>query len=445
MSRELPQGWVEVELPAVANLNMGQSPPSNTYNNEGKGMPFFQGKTEFGEIYPTTVKYCSRPSKIAEPDDILISVRAPVGPTNLCKEKSCIGRGLAAIQPLDEIPSRYMLYYLRSIEVWLSQQGTGSTFTAISKTDLEQLTVPLPPLNEQRRIVAKLEKVLGKVNACQKRLAKIPVILKRFRQSVLAAACEGQLTQDLAVQGRSILWKETTLGEIADEIRTGPFGSALHKSDYIVGGIPVINPVNIIAGKIVPAQEVSVSSSTYERLADYALRDGDIVVARRGEMGRCAVVTHSECGWLCGTGSAILRLKNDAVPTFIQLLISSPSKRAYLSDASVGSTMENLNQRLFKAMPISLPCIAEQQEIVRRVEALFALADQIQVRYEKAKAYVDKLTQSILAKAFRGELVPQDPKDEPASLLLERIRREPVRESEQVGSQSALLCKVKCR
>src|SRR5438128_864530 len=148
MTDDLPRGWLEVELPAVAELNMGQSPPSNTYNVDGKGLPFFQGKTEFGKIYPSAVKYCSDPSKIAEVGDILISVRAPVGPTNLCRERSCIGRGLAAIRPRGEIPTRYLLFYLRSIEAWLATQGTGSTFTAISKSDLEELRVRLAPLGE---------------------------------------------------------------------------------------------------------------------------------------------------------------------------------------------------------------------------------------------------------------------------------------------------------
>src|SRR5690242_3230500 len=115
MSDEVPQGWVAVLLPEVATLNMGQSPPSNTYNTERRGLPFFQGKAEFGDLYPTPEKFCTDPAKVAEPGDILISVRAPVGPTNMCRERSCIGRGLAAVRPRCEIPTHYLLFYLRSI------------------------------------------------------------------------------------------------------------------------------------------------------------------------------------------------------------------------------------------------------------------------------------------------------------------------------------------
>src|SRR5207247_2534949 len=149
MSEELPNGWAEAALPEVASLNIGQSPPSSTYNTEGRGLPFFQGKAEFGSLHPMPQKFCSAPTKIAESDDILISVRAPVGPTNLCHERSCIGRGLAAIRPHGEIPTRYLLFYLRSIEAWLATQGTGSTFTAISKSDLEELRVRLATLGAQ--------------------------------------------------------------------------------------------------------------------------------------------------------------------------------------------------------------------------------------------------------------------------------------------------------
>ena len=107
----LPEGWTIARLDEVSVINMGQSPPSSTYNMEGDGLPFFQGKAEFQSFYPEPKKWCSIPSKVAQTEDILISVRAPVGPTNLASSECCIGRGLAAIKPLGEMPSRYLLYY----------------------------------------------------------------------------------------------------------------------------------------------------------------------------------------------------------------------------------------------------------------------------------------------------------------------------------------------
>ena len=427
---DLSKGWIEVKLPQVSELNLGQSPPSSTYNISGKGLPFFQGKAEFGNIYPTVKKYCSNPTKIAEPGDILLSVRAPVGPTNICMEKCGIGRGLAAIHSKGGIPNRYLFYYFRNIEKWLSAQGTGSTFTAISRNDLIDLDVLLAPLPEQKRIVAKLDQLLTKVEASKKRLDKFPKRLKRFRQSILAAACSGKLTEDWREKNKFEEWDKSTVVQIAERIQIGPFGTQLHKSDYVSNGIPLINPMHIKDYRIVADNEYSITKKKYAELKNYHLKTNDIIMARRGEMGRCALVTENENAWLCGTGSLFVRANRNVYPRFLFFVLSSAETKEFLEGESKGTTMNNLNLDILNRIPISLPSFTEQQEIVRRVEALFALADQLEARYKKAQSYVEKLTQSILAKAFRGKLVPQDPNDEPASLLLERIKQE--RDKEKV-------------
>lgn len=152
-----PNGWAIEKLSNFVDIIMGQSPPSETYNKNGEGLPFFQGKAEFGAIYPTVEKYCSEPNKIASQGDILLSIRAPVGPTNLAPLDCCIGRGLAALHPLDSISSKFILYLFRALEPQISKEGTGSTFKAINKQFIENLTIALPPLVEQIRIVDKIE------------------------------------------------------------------------------------------------------------------------------------------------------------------------------------------------------------------------------------------------------------------------------------------------
>jgi len=143
-------------LADVAQIVMGQSPPSSTYNTVGEGLPFYQGKTDFGDMYPTPRVYCTEPSRIAEPNDILISVRAPVGPTNVSQERSCIGRGISAIRVGKNIDRDFLLYFLRFYEPELAKAGTGSTFAAIAREDLETIKLPLPPLTEQKRIASLL-------------------------------------------------------------------------------------------------------------------------------------------------------------------------------------------------------------------------------------------------------------------------------------------------
>ena len=140
-------------------------------------------------------------------------------------------------------------------------------------------------------------------------------------------------------------WEQTYLGELA-ALKTGPFGSTLHKSDYRTGGIPVVNPMHIVDGKIVPSSGTTVAPETAERLAEFRLQRGDVVLGRRGDMGRCAVVGEAEHGWLCGTGSLIDSPFTALDPHYLQKFLSSPDVVSCLEDASVGSTMVNLNQRI---------------------------------------------------------------------------------------------------
>ena len=143
----------EVSLKDVCEVIAGQSPPSSTYNKDGDGMPFFQGKADFGELYPTVRYWCNDPKKLAKPNDILFSVRAPVGPTNINKIEACIGRGIAAIRCKD-IELNYLLHYLRGNEVKIASLGTGSTFKAITIGTLKDIKIPLPPLYQQKKIAA---------------------------------------------------------------------------------------------------------------------------------------------------------------------------------------------------------------------------------------------------------------------------------------------------
>jgi type I restriction enzyme S subunit len=449
---DLLGGWLKIKLSDIAELIMGQSPPSSTYNTRGQGLPFFQGKAEFGDFYPIAIKYCSSPIKIAEVGDVLISVRAPVGPTNLCKEKSCIGRGLAALRPSSGITTKYLFYYLRNIEDWLSTQGTGSTFTAITKEDLENIEVILPPLNEQRRIVAKLENLLGKVDACKERLEKIPTILKRFRQSVLSAACSGRLTADWreknpdvepaeellkriekewSKKGRNISediqmqiekdglpklpekWKYVLLSQVSTIIMgQSPPGESYNLEGH---GMPLINGPVEFGEKAFS----SIIKSKFTTKVTKTCEENDLLICVRGSTtGRTNIAGFKAC---IGRGVAAIRAQS-VEQWYLNYYLHS--KYEEILSSGTGSTFPNISSEYLESIITPLPPLPEQQEIVRRVEALFKIADQIEERYKKARGYVDKLTQSILAKAFRGELVPQDPNDEPASVLLERIREE---------------------
>jgi len=182
----IPKDWETVKLKEIAGIIMGQSPPSSTYNTDGVGLPFLQGKVEFGAIYPSPVMYCSKPIKIAEPDDVLISVRAPVGDVNIAPCKLCIGRGLAAIRfDKSTAVNLFYFYYLQKIKTQIENLGKGSTFKAITKKDLESLKVPLPPLEEQKRIAEILCSVDAVLEEKKRKKAKLERIKKAMMDLLL--------------------------------------------------------------------------------------------------------------------------------------------------------------------------------------------------------------------------------------------------------------------
>ena len=171
-----------LKLAAVADVILGQSPPSSTYNDEGQGLPFFQGKAEFGSRYPTVVKWCDTPERISEQGDILISVRAPVGDVNIAPYQCCIGRGLAAIRSNPNSHSLFIYYLLAYAKERLEREGTGSTFKSINKSILTNFPIPLPPLPEQRRIAAVLNAIQDEI-AAQDDLINA---LREFKRSAMA-------------------------------------------------------------------------------------------------------------------------------------------------------------------------------------------------------------------------------------------------------------------
>jgi type I restriction enzyme M protein len=162
-------------------------------------------------------------------------------------------------------------------------------------------------------------------------------------------------------------WPMVRLGDICKAILTGPFGTALHESDYVYNGIPVINPKNIVDGAVLKDGAKNISTETRDRLQEFAVREGDIVIGRRGEMGRCAVVTSEMNGWLCGTGCFVIRLKEQCDVRFAYLQISSPKVKAHLEMQAVGVTMMNLNQGILSALEIPLPPLEVQNQIVAEI------------------------------------------------------------------------------
>ncbi len=207
-------------------------------------------------------------------------------------------------------------------------------------------------------------------------------------------------------------YKQTGVGVIPEEwqvkrlseeaaFRTGPFGTALHKSDYTDGGVPVTNPMHIIDGQLVPTRTMTVTEVAIKQLAEFKLRTGDVIIGRRGDMGRCAVVQESQSGWLCGTGSLIIRCADDVVPDFLQRVLSSPRAIAAIEDASVGSTMSNLNQSVLSGLYVQFPPTAEQRAIAETLEDVDSLLGALTQLIGKKRDLKQAAMQQLLAGQIR--------------------------------------------
>ncbi|ASI68470.1 hypothetical protein BA022_07805 [Diaphorobacter nitroreducens] len=300
------------------------------------------------------------------------------------------------------------------------------------------------------------------------------VLLQKIRAEKDRLIAEGKIKRDKPVAGIAEEekpfelpqgWEWVRCDDYFLELCTGPFGSMIHQEDYVHDGVPLINPSHMIGGRIIHDPRVTIKVADAERLSAYALSAGDMVLARRGEVGRYAYVTEQEHGWLCGTGSFFVRLYSQCNREYLGLIFSDVRFRQHLQGESVGTTMTNLNQRILLSALLALPPLAEQSRIVTRVEALMRLCDALEAKGQLEAAQhaqlvstllgtltasttpdelaanwqrvaqhfdllldrpeaIDALEQTLLQLAVRGLLVPQDPTDEPASALLQKIRAE---------------------
>jgi type I restriction enzyme S subunit len=304
----------------------------------------------------------------------------------------------------------------------------GVNIAHIGKDGLARFPFPVPPLAEQRRIVAKLDALTARTASARAELDRVPLLAARYKQALLAAAFRGDLTADWRSSSgvpEASQWPRTSIGELALDIR---YGTAA-KCDYEPKATPVLRIPNVAGGRI-DATDIKFASFEPREIARLALQDGDLLLIRSNGsvdlVGRTAVVKADVVGYLFAGYLIRLRMDRERVdPDFIHLAFEEPTIRSTIQGlAKSTSGVNNINSEQLRGLVIPVPSLREQQEIVRRIEGAFAEIDRLAAEAAAGRRLLDRLDQSILAKAFRGDLVPQDPADEPASVLLARIRAE---------------------
>ena len=408
---------------------------------------------------------------------VLFTSRAPIGYVAIADREIATNQGFRSFVCEGGIWPQYVYFYMKTMKPLAEQMASGTTFLEISGTKAGELPIVIPPFNEQKRIAAKLESLLSKAEACRQRLDTIPVILKRFRQSVLIAACSGSLTAEwreqypdlesargiiAKAQGARLLaavkpthrqhieevfaiqeqqdsddlpesWQYVALAKLCESFQYGTSSKSAK-----TGNVPVLRMGNIQNGEIDWSDLVFTSDE--DEIQKYRLTPNSVLFNRTNSpelVGKTAIYRGERPAIFAGY---LIKVNHrpELDPEYLNYCLNTTYAREFCQSVKTdGVSQSNINAQKLARFEVPFCPLAEQQEIVRRVDALFKVADGIEARYNKARIHTDRLTQSILAKAFRGELVPQDPNDEPAEKLLQRIRstREANGKSLQIASK----------
>jgi type I restriction enzyme S subunit len=286
----------------------------------------------------------------------------------------------------------YVSQFFQSQDYWsqITNGARGAAQPGVNATTLKSLEIPLPPLAEQKRIAG----ILDAADALRAKRRAALAQLDALAQSLFLDRFGDPVTNPKG-------WEVVALKVTKTKVQIGPFGSLLHKNDYVSGGIPLINPMHIVAGRIRVGSDQTVSERKASTLNGYRLEAGDVIMGRRGEMGRCAIVSETESGMLCGTGSLFLRPDcREFSSVFLAWTLSSESMKHHLEGLSQGVTMANLNRTMIENLRIAIPPLPLQQSFAAAVEAI----ERQKARHREQLAGLDALFASLQHRAFRGEL-----------------------------------------
>ncbi|MFU2361021.1 MAG: restriction endonuclease subunit S [Phascolarctobacterium sp.] len=421
---EVPENWVWVRLESVASWGSGGTPSRKheEYYN-GDILWIKTGELNNGWIYDTEEKITDEglkksSAKLFPPYSVLIAMYgATIGKVAILGVPATTNQACACAVCNQSLLYMYLFYYCISQKNVFIEKGKGGAQPNISQIILKQHPIPLPPLSEQQRIVERIEELFAKLDEAKERLQEVADSFAVRKAAILHKAFTGELI------GKQVT-ELVPLENLVDLIKIGPFGSSLHESDYIENGIPLVNPKHIVQQRIVPQSKISISDEKAEELSSYKLKENDIVLGRRGEMGRCAPISNREENWICGTGSMIIRLKKEYDAKLYSLILGSQATVTYLENSAVGSTLKNLNEKIVRKIPVPQFSNEEQHEIVRLIDDLLARERAAQQAAEQALASIDLMKKSILARAFRGELGTNKASEASALELLRQVLAE---------------------
>jgi type I restriction enzyme S subunit len=378
-------------LSEVAEVIAGQSPPSDCYNKNESGLPFYQGKTDFGEKYPIVRNWCTgTKNKEAIANDILISVRAPVGPVNLCQNKSIIGRGLSAIRAKKGNSFEYLYYFLKNNEQQIAKLGTGSTFKAITQTHLNKIIITVPEKYEDQIRIADVLTRAEKLIAKRKESIKS---LDEFLKSTFLEMFGDPVRNEKG-------WEKVFLGDVTNLITDGKHGDSVNEEN---SGYYFISAKDIHDGIIDYTNARQIIQKDFEEVHRRTdLCPGDLVIVNTGAtIGKLAIVTndHRTHRTTFQKSVAVVKIKENLIDVnYLKFLFGLRLRD--LVKASSGSAQQNLLLSQMRKIIIILPSVQKQSKFAAIVEKVEA----IKVKYNESLVEMEKLYGGLSQRAFRGEL-----------------------------------------
>jgi type I restriction enzyme S subunit len=328
-------------------------------------------------------------TKLMPSDTVLIALTgATCGLSALSKMEACANQSVTGILPSKLHVPEYLFHFLRTQRQRILDKAWGNAQPHISQAFVKDFKVPLPSLSDQLHIANLLSKAENLISQRKESIRLLDEFLKSTFLEMFGDAVNNEKK-----------WDKSELKNFA-KVRIGPFGSLLHREDYVQNGVPLVNPSHIGDGKIFIDPELTISKAKMKELTAYVMHEGDVVLGRRGEIGRCAVVTKREDGFLCGTGSIYIRPTGKLNPIFLYNIISSSSMRKVLENSAKGITMKNLNSGIVENLKVPVPPIQFQTQFAQIVEKTEALKTQ----YQQSLSELENLYGSLSQKAFKGEL-----------------------------------------
>lgn len=441
MGKGLPIGWEEFQLIELLEVLENGSRPKGGVQGILEGIPSlggehldYNGGFKFHKLKYVPEEFADQMKRglIKTGDILIVKDGATTGKTSFVDEnfpykRAFVNEHVFICRPFNKLSSKLISYFLRGKEGQsrILENFTGSAQGGINQKFASNTLIPIPPLAEQKHIVTKLDALFGHLDTLKSKLDRIPVLLKNFRQHVLTQAVTGKLTEEWR-EGKGLGdWTNLKMADLITNIEAGKNFTA-PEIPVTKGKVGLVKISAVTWDEFDPRETKTVED---ERMINprYFIKKDDFLISRANTLelvGASVIVKEINHDIMISDKVWRVEFKNSTTKLFINRFIKSPIGRKEIESRATGNqlSMRNLSQKNFKDIDIALPPIEEQREIVKRVEELFTIAYRIESQYQSLKEKIDELPQAILNKTFKGELMPQDPNDEPASVLLERIK-----------------------